>query len=380
MAKIDFIPRLALLYGGIFGAVGVQLPFLPVWFAAKGLADQDIGFVLAAATVLRVATMPFSTRAADHFGNLKLAILLACGLAALFLTGLALSSGLAAILAAYALASAASGTALPLTEAYAWRGLAERGRAYGPVRVWASAAFIAGALATGALTRVIEPAQIIWLLVGVYWWAVIAAAALTPVSRAPARGRKARVAELFHIPALIGVVIASALVQASHALLYGFASLQWAQQGLGGFTISALWVIGVVAESVLFVASARFPARITPTVLIGIGAAGATIRWTLMAFDPPLAALWFLQCTHAVSFAATYLGAVQFIAHSAPQTLAATAQGLLATANGLAMACGMMLSGVLYARYGMAAYAAMALIAASGAVVALVADQRAAAP
>ena len=49
-----FAWRLAAFYAALFVALGVQLPFLPVWLAAKGLDVQDIGLVLAIPSVVRV--------------------------------------------------------------------------------------------------------------------------------------------------------------------------------------------------------------------------------------------------------------------------------------------------------------------------------------
>jgi hypothetical protein len=56
------------------------------------------------------------------------------------------------------------------------------------------------------------------------------------------------------------------------------------------------------------------------------------------------------------------------MARTVPAGLGATAQGYLAVALGLVMAAAMGLSGVLYARWGVLAYAAMALTAAAGGV------------
>ena len=39
--------RLALFYAAPSWALGVHLPFLPVWLAAKGLEPETIGIVLA---------------------------------------------------------------------------------------------------------------------------------------------------------------------------------------------------------------------------------------------------------------------------------------------------------------------------------------------
>src|SRR5262249_35169300 len=132
-----------------------------------------------------------------------------------------------------------------------------------------------------------------------------------------------------------------------------------------------LWALGVAAEIALFAVSARL--TLSPLTLIVIGAAGAALRWGAMAFQPPFALLPALQCLHALSFGATHLGAIAFVARVAPAQIGATAQGHLAVMQGLAMAAAMGLSGVLYARYGGLAYLAMALTALLGGFCALAA-------
>jgi hypothetical protein len=52
-----------------------------------------------------------------------------------------------------------------------------------------------------------------------------------------------------------------------------------------------------------------------------------------MAFDPPFVLLPFLQCLHALSFCATHIGAMQFLARVAAPGQMATAQGDLAAAQ-----------------------------------------------
>ena len=44
-------------------------------------------------------------------------------------------------------------------------GLGARGRAYGPVRLWGSVAFIAGNVGAGLLLEWIAPGHLIWLIV-----------------------------------------------------------------------------------------------------------------------------------------------------------------------------------------------------------------------
>jgi PPP family 3-phenylpropionic acid transporter len=162
------------------------------------------------------------------------------------------------------------------------------------------------------------------------------------------------------------VVVATSLIQASHAVYYGFSTIHWQSEGYSGTTIGALWAIGVIAEIVLFAVSARLPDAIEPITLLMVGAVGAAVRWAVMAFDPPVAVLPLAQCLHALSFGATHLGSLAFVARAAPAGLGATAQGYLSVALGLVIAGATSAAGVLYARYGAAAYGAMALTAGAG--------------
>ncbi|MBN8920101.1 MAG: MFS transporter, partial [Rhizobiales bacterium] len=110
-------------------------------------------------------------------------------------------------------------------------------------------------------------------------------------------------------------------------------------------------------------------------IAANLGAASATLRWTLMAFDPPFALLPWLQLLHGLSFGATHLAAIYYVAGAAAPGRAASAQGLLAWTNGLVMAAAMMAAGFLYKAHGAAAYGAMAMLAAAGAVWAIAATR-----
>jgi len=78
---------------------------------------------------------------------------------------------------------------------------------------------------------------------------------------------------------------------------------------------------------------------------------------------------------HALSFGATHLGALGFVARHAPPGQAATAQGYLAIVMGLVMAAGTAISGVLFAAFGSFAFMAMALAAVVGGACAVVAKR-----
>lgn len=365
---------MALFYASTFVALGVHLPFLPVWLAAKGLAAETIGIVLAMPTLLRLVAIPLATRAADRHDALKSVIMAAAFAALLGFGTLGVITDMLAIAVLYALSATAFMLLFVLSDVYALRGLAPLRRAYGPVRLWGSAAFIVSNVTAGYLFDVIAARDLIWLIVVAIALCLVAARGLPPLrprsSATTGESRSGRM--LLRDPLFIAVAAAASLIQGSHALYYSFSTIAWQAAGFGGGTIGVLWALGVLAEIVLFALSARLPAGFTPSVLILIGGVGALVRWTAMALDPPGALVPVLQCLHGLSFGATHLGTLGFIARAMPVGLTATAQGYLAVSMGIAMAASTALSGLLYGRFGATAYTAMALIAVAGVAAAAV--------
>jgi PPP family 3-phenylpropionic acid transporter len=366
-----FAPRMALLYAAIFAFAGIQLPFLPVWLEAKGLDAREIGLVLAAALVARPVIVPAATRVVDRFGWMKGPLVAAAWAACATFVAVALSNGFAAIIVAVAISALPQAVLLPLADAYALHGLAARERAYGPVRLWGSVTFIGANLGGGILLDRLGASNIVWALVVTLAATALSATALRPL--AP-DGRQTTVPQsdapsLWRSPGFVAVVAASSLIQASHAVFHGFASVQWAERGLDGREIGALWGIGVLAEIGLFAASGRLMTRIRPVDLIGWGAIGATVRWTAMAFDPPAGILPLLQCLHGLSFGTTHLGAMYFLARFAAERRGAIAQGDYSTVVAGVVAAEMGLSGVLVSSFGTYAYLAMTASAAAGGAV-----------
>src|SRR5262245_27614380 len=176
-----FAVPLKLFYAALFIALGVQLPFLPVWLAAKGLDPQAIGVVLAVPMIVRLVAIPVATRAADRRDALRAVLVMVTAAGVAGYGALAFAEGFAAIAAGYALASAAYTPVMMLTDTYALRGLPAFGRAYGPVRLWGSAAFIAASFGAGRVLDAIAPRDLIWLIVAAMALAAVCARALAPL-------------------------------------------------------------------------------------------------------------------------------------------------------------------------------------------------------
>ena len=125
-----------------------------------------------------------------------------------------------------------------------------------------------------------------------------------------------------------------------------------------------LWSVGVIAEVALFAVSGRVIAYCGTARLLMLAGLAATLRWGVMAFDPPLWATALLQTLHAMSFGAAHLAAIHFMTHAVPEDRAATAQGVYAAiVAGLVLGTVTIASGPLYRTFAGEAYAAMALLA-----------------
>jgi len=364
--SIGFAPRLAALYAALFCTVGIQLPFFPLWLKAKGLDAQATGVVLALPMLVRIFAIPAAARVADRGGALR-GTMVAALLAATFgYVAIGFTTGVVAIAVVFALAAAAASPAMPLAETYAFAGLRHRS-AYGPVRLWGSAAFIFGTFVAGIVADALPARDLIWLIAGAVGLSALAALALQPVTPAHAEEpAKARPRRLLTDPLFMSVIVGASLIQASHAVYYGFSTLAWSQTGLNGTAIAALWALGVAAEIVLFALSGRLPPFMTPLALLMLGGGAGILRWTAMALDPPAVLLPALQLLHGLTFGATHLGALGFISRAAPQGRSAMAQGYYAIVSGGITAAMMGLSGWLFAAYGALAYLAMALAAVAG--------------
>ena len=374
-----FALKLGLFYAAYFFFGGVQLPFFPLWLEARGLDARAIGLIIAVPALVRIIVTPIVTHQADRRQALKATLVTGSIVGLLGMTVVGLMEGPIAILLAFAVAMAALSPMLSLSDAYALSGLGARDRNYGPVRLWGSVAFIAGNVGAGFLLEWLAPGHLIWLIVSALAVVVAAALALTPlhavprpVSETPAASPKT----LLRNPAFLAIVLASSMVQGSHAFYYGFSAVLWRAEGFDGRLIGLLWGLGVLAEIALFALSGRLPKWLPPAALLAIGGAGAVVRWTAMAFDPPVAMLPALQLLHAASFGAAHLGMMGFLARAVPRELAATAQGFAATWSGIVNASATFVSGFVYAATGSLAYLVMAAMALIGLISALYAGRR----
>ncbi len=360
--------RYAAFYGAVFLTLGVYLPFWPVFLRERGLSAAEIGLLLALASWIRVITTPAIAQAADRSGRAKAVLALAAGLALVLFAGLLPAYGFWPVLLVMLPAAAAFHALIPLVESQTMAAVRRERLDYGRIRLWGSITFIAGTVGAGRLITGRDPDLVLGLVLGALAATLLAALAVP----APREGRP-RGAGRIRPLALIGdrrfllFLLAAALLQASHAVYYGFSALHWRAAGLSESAIGWLWAEGVIAEILLFAVSGAIMARAEPPRLLALAGLCGLVRWTVLATSAGLPALIAVQALHAVTFGAAHLGAMHFIARAAPPGLSATSQSLYsAVSGGIAMGLAMLAAGTLYAAYGGGAFLAMAGLSAAG--------------
>ncbi len=360
--------RFALFYGASFAAIGISLPYWPVWLAAQGLTPAEIGLLLAANFWPRVVTSLAIPYAADRLGERRRLMMLLAGLT---LVGMALF-GLAQHLWVFLLLSLVTGAGwaaiLPLGEALALEELRAGGFGYGPVRLWGSITFIVAAIGGGWWIGRSGPGSVLELLLALLAVNLFACLQLPETHALQRPPEPPRLGLLLRVPGLVGLVFAAGLIQVSHALYYSFASLHWRAAGLSETVIGWLWAEGVIAEVLLFAAAGAILRRLTPLRLLTLAGSLAVLRWCLTAAaGSDLGLLIPAQALHGASFGAVHLAVMYRLRDGVPAELLASAQGFYAAIGG-ALLFGLVTpaAGWLYARTGGTAFFAMAALALAG--------------
>jgi PPP family 3-phenylpropionic acid transporter len=364
-ARISGLYLAVYLHFGFFG-------FLPLWLSATGATPGEIGILMAIPLMLRLVTVaPFSAWA-GRTGRVRNAIAFtALGSAALITLLLGQPDHLGRILIVVAFST--TWDQIPvLTDAYAVMAVRRDGLDFGRLRVWGSIGAVVSSAGAGWVFGLTGIAALPWLVAAL----LILPALVTPalpsdriatdaVGVAPGSWR-----QVIGDRTLMRLIVAAALVMASHGVLTSFGPIQWAGRGISTGVIGMLQAIAVSAEIVAFWFGSKLLGRRDPGVLIWMAGCVAILRWIVMAGDPSAAILVVVQLLQGVTATGAILGTMLVIAKRVLLASSAAAQGLNAVLLGLALAATTAGSGLLWQRGVPTAYLAMAALAALAAALA----------
>ncbi len=247
--------RLGLFYGAIFVGTGVSSPYLPVWFADRGLSGAQIGLILSLPMLARAFTAPLLAVWADSFKLRRTALFVLSAAVTGLYALMALPGGFTWWMVVWFAASSMFSTLSPLHDVIVLRRARLDGFNYGWPRGIGSAAFIVGNLGMGALlAKGSSDLVLVWMVAAAALSALAARFLLPPdpVHEAgeatPLSDRMAGLGGLLRDPVFMTAAVSAGLIQSAHAFYYSFSTLAWKQQGISEATTGVLWAVGVAVE------------------------------------------------------------------------------------------------------------------------------------
>ncbi len=223
--------RLSMFYVAYFAMVGITLPFFPVWLVSKGLTSEDIGIIIGVSTLMRVIFDPFIAHLADKWGVRQPIIIVLSLLALLFFLLYFISNTFSAILLVTIIFSSFWGATQPLAENLTMLSTKIANFQYGRIRLWGSITFIFTAIIMGKMLIDYSPNMILLMIFGTVCFLLVVSIFLPKLGSSRSLGKKFPIMLLIRNKSFILIILAAALIQASHAVYYGFGTIHWQKAG-----------------------------------------------------------------------------------------------------------------------------------------------------
>lgn len=371
MTARHFAARFSFCYAFMMAGSGLQLPFLPLWLAGKGLGTQEIALVLGAMTGCRMVSVPLIANIADIYRNRRLLLRVFGFASAGGYLLLAQAEGFWPILGCAVLASIFFAPIFPLAEGFSSEASAALGVQYGRIRLWASLSFLGGSLLGGLLLTLLPIASVAYLIAAAQALSALVLLTLPsdPASSAlpPREGSLPRGGLRPLMTVSFGLIIlAASLGQGSHAMLYSFGSLLWERAGQSEFAIGSFWAVAVTTEVLMLYNGKAIAERFGALNLMVAGTAGGILRWLLMVPDGSFVYWAMVQALHGLSFATLHFATMQCLLLYVPRSSRNLAQGIYSSCSGgLAMTLMTWLAGALFDHIGNLTFLVMALVSLS---------------
>lgn len=344
---------------------GVSSVFLGIWLSEHGIPADQIGIINAGPMLALWLLNMVVGRIADKADDWRTALIALSVATALTAVPLYFVSEFWGILLIWCLTATSNGLIAPVIDAATVRMTRRNGTDFGVIRAWGTMGYVFAAAGLGLLINVLGSGAFVTLYVVV----VISRAGLafllprfrapsqkvTLASAAPPAVQATRLRDSLKLWFVLPL-LAFSLVNSSNAVIGGFGALLWHANGVPNYFLGPLLGFAAVGEALLMFAWRRFGGRVTARSMILVASVTGVVRFTIMAFNPPVEVLFFTQSLHALTFGMGYFGIVHFIANWTDESNAAEAQGF---ANMLSMGLSMLaliVFGLLVANFGTYAF------------------------
>jgi MFS transporter, PPP family, 3-phenylpropionic acid transporter len=325
--------RAGIFHFTVFAATGVASAYFAIWLTRRGISPDEIGIINAAPVLLMLCINLLVGRLADKASDWRQVIIILSLIAGAVPIGLWFVNGFWGILLVWTLAVVPATALVPIIDAATLRMTERRSSNFGAVRAWGTVGYGVVTALAGPTIAIFGEAAFVPLFVA---WSVLRAVLSLQLPRFRAQPHEVlpvvetrRAARLLEVlkPWFVLPLVGLGMHYSIHIVLASFGSLLWKQQGISEALIGPLIGIMAAAEALMMFFWRRMNIRVSARSLIIFAALVGAARWGIMAFEPPVYVLFFLQLLHAITFAVAYFGGIYFIANWTSEDIAAEAQG-----------------------------------------------------
>jgi PPP family 3-phenylpropionic acid transporter len=341
----QFVP-LTLFWFAFMGSLGVFFPYFSLYLRENaGLSGSQLGWVLAMPPLIGMFAQPFWGQVADRTGARSRILVWLSLFSSVGYFVVGLTDGFLAILVATAALALFSTAIIPITTSVTLAVLREAGlHAFGYVRAWgtvgyfivvvafpwiveryqaAQGAYLAGASVSPAL-RVMFP-----VTASLVFFSAIVAIFLPRAGAVAVRALRGDWRELLRNHAYLRLLVFSF---AANLLLFG---PMWLfpifvhSRGGDIATIRGMWIVMLIFEIPLVLATGSGLKRFGPRGLLAAGVLAGGLRWLLCAAVTDSFWLYAVQALHGVTVVGLNLGSPLYLDQVTPDKLRSTAQAVL---------------------------------------------------
>ncbi|WDR03787.1 MFS transporter [Devosia algicola] len=370
--------RASIFHFTVFMSMGVASVYLAIWLTEKGLNTDQIGIINAFPVLVLLLLNQLIGRLADRASDWRTVIAILAIFGGMVPIGLFFVDEFWGILLFWGFCAMAAGSIPPVVDAATVRLTQRNGSDFGFIRAWGTVGFTLATIVAGLVIAWLGPGAFLPLFLLASMLRTLAALQL-PRFRAPAHQLTLSTAtpatsniRTLLKPWFLLPLIGFALVNSTHSILGGFAALVWHQNGVSDQLLGPLIATAAAAEAVIMFVWRRIGGNISARHMIMIAAVATVVRWTVMAFNPPVIVLFGVQMLHAFTFGIGYFGVVHFIANWTSEDIAAEAQGGAVMLQQAASVLALVSFGWLLGQAGVAAFFAPAALGAGGVVLLLI--------
>ncbi len=313
-----------------FAAVGIYVPFLPLFLAHSNLNTLEIGFLMSVGPFAGIFAQAVWGIQADRRRRHKEFLLLALALTAIICFSLSFGKGFisfAVLLLFYAFTNS---PITPLSDALVLNTLEER-KGYGKIRRWGSCGFAITAALGGLIFTYLDLAWFgvvegVILIVSILW------ARLLPNPRkiVPAGSSLPAIPSSFlsvvRTPNLIIFFTVTFLFMAPYNAYTVFFGWHLQELGASRWWIGFGWTIAALSEMIVFSMGTMWLKRFNPQQLIVLAGVIFTFRWIGYSQIQDYRVILVLQFTQCLSFALFYLAGVEYLNSLLPAYVQGSAQ------------------------------------------------------